>query len=209
MSHHKSGKLRNYTDSRQFLTSAGDNGWIFHVSWVPVATAICHNVIKVAQVSTANTFNTKKITLSLTITIQHVIFMEWLHFTIHQFFKSAMQGISSLSSRWAIARASYCYVLILWRNLFQPFSIFDLQSLPIYLNPASVPGGSSKTRFARYYTLPGASKHVFPSRAARKPQEIPSMEPFLHHRQPVSPATTFILLLTASTSKCPPKIQLF
>lgn len=26
MSHHKSGKLRNYTDSRQFLTSAGDNG---------------------------------------------------------------------------------------------------------------------------------------------------------------------------------------
>ena len=111
-----------------------------------------------------------------------------------------------LSSRWAIARASYCYVLILWRNLFQPFSIFDLQSLPIYLNPASVPGGSSKTRFARYYTLPGASKHVFPSRAARKPQEIPSMEPFLHHRQPVSPATTFILLLTASTSKCPPKV---
>ena len=76
----------------------------------------------------------------VTITIQHVIFMEWLHFTIHQFFKSAMQGISSLSSRWAIARASYCYVLILWRNLFQPPSIFDLQYLPIYLNPASVPG---------------------------------------------------------------------
>ena len=150
--------------------------------------------------------SSKKITLSLTITIQHVIFMEWLHFTIHQFFKSAMQGISSLSSRWAIARASYCYVLILWRNLFQPPSIFDLQSLPIYLNPASVPGGSSKTRFARYYTLPGASKHVFPSRAARKPQEIPSMEPFLHHRQPVSPATTFILLLTASASKCPPSL---
>ena len=150
--------------------------------------------------------SSKKITLSLTITIQHVIFMEWLHFTIHQFFKSAMQGISSLSSRWAIARASYCYVLILWRNLFQPFSIFDLQSFPIYLNPASVPGGSSKTRFARYYTLPGASKHVFPSRAARKPQEIPSMEPFLHHRQPVSPATTFILLLTASASKCPPSL---
>ena len=144
MSHHKSGKLRNYTDSRQFLTSAGDNGWIFHVSWVPVATAICHNVIKVAQVSTANTFNTKeliqKITLSLTITIQHVIFMEWLRSTIHQFFKSAMQGISSLSSRWAIARASYCYVLILWLNLFQPPSIFDLQYLPINLNPASVPG---------------------------------------------------------------------
>ena len=150
--------------------------------------------------------SSKKITLSLTITIQHVIFMEWLHFTIHQFFKSAMQGISSLSSRWAIARASYCYVLILWLNLFQPPSIFDLQSLPIYLNPASVPGGSSKTRFARYYTLPGASKHVFPSRAARKPQEIPSMEPFLHHRQPVSPATTFILLLTASASKCPPSL---
>ena len=84
--------------------------------------------------------SSKKITLSLTITIQHVIFMEWLHFTIHQFFKSAMQGISSLSSRWAIARASYCYVLILWRNLFQPPSIFDLQYLPIYLNPASVPG---------------------------------------------------------------------
>ena len=40
--------------------------------------------------------SSKKITLSLTITIQHVIFMEWLHFTIHQFFKSAMQGISSL-----------------------------------------------------------------------------------------------------------------
>ena len=60
-----------------------------------------------------------------------------------------------------------------------------LQYLPIYLNPASVPGGWSKTRFARYYTLPGASKHVFPSRAARKPQEIPSMEPFLHH-QPAS-----------------------
>ena len=149
--------------------------------------------------------SSKKITLSLTITIQHVIFMEWLHFTLHRFFQSAMQGISSLSSRWAKARASYCYVLILWRNLVQPPSIFDLQSLPIYLNPASVPGGSSKTRFARYYTLPGASKHVFPSRAARKPQEIPSMEPFLHHRQPVSPATTFILLLTASASKCPPK----
>ena len=43
--------------------------------------------------------SSKKITLSLTITIQHVIFMEWLHFTIHQFFKSAMQGISSLISR--------------------------------------------------------------------------------------------------------------
>ena len=45
-----------------------------------------------------------------------------------------------LSSRWAIARASYCYVLILWLNLFQPPSIFDLQYLPINLNPASVPG---------------------------------------------------------------------
>ena len=78
--------------------------------------------------------SSKKITLSLTITIQHVIFMEWLHFTIHQFFKSAMQGISSLSSRWAIARASYCYVLILWRNLFQPPSIFDLHSPSIFSN---------------------------------------------------------------------------
>ena len=87
--------------------------------------------------------SSKENTLSLTITIQHVIFMEWLHFTIHQFFKSAMQGISSLSSRWAIARASYCYVLILWLNLFshpQSATWVHLQSFPIYLNPASVPG---------------------------------------------------------------------
>ena len=36
--------------------------------------------------------SSKKITLSLTITIQHVIFMEWLHFIIRQFFKISNAG---------------------------------------------------------------------------------------------------------------------
>ena len=140
MSHHKSGKLRNYTDSRQFLTSAGDNGWIFHVSWVPVATAICHNVIKVAQVSTANTFNTKEL-------IQKKSPFLWpspfnMSFLWNDYILPFTSSLSQqcreyllcLSSRWAIARASYCYVLILWRNLFQPPSIFDLHSPSIFSN---------------------------------------------------------------------------
>ena len=55
----------------------------------------------------------------------------------------------------------------------QPRSpIFSISGFPVTSSPARL--------FARY--AGNASKHVFPS---RKPQEIPSMEPFLHH-QPAS-----------------------
>ena len=79
--------------------------------------------------------SSKKITLSLTITIQHVIFMEWLHFTIHQFFKSAMQGISSLfelsmsNSKSKLLLCSHPLI-----KPFQPPSICDLGPPSIFSN---------------------------------------------------------------------------